>query len=44
VGEKCTAERSRTTRVALAGGMGLGLPVVNLELPAYIQKGKLGGG
>jgi light-independent protochlorophyllide reductase subunit B len=38
VGESCTAELIQDQPGALAGGMGLGLPVVNLELPAYSKK------
>jgi hypothetical protein len=42
VGESCTAELIQDQPGALAQGMGLEMPVVNLELPAY-SKRKLGG-
>ncbi len=38
VGESCTAELIQDQPGALAGGMNLGVPVVNLELPAYSKK------
>ena len=38
VGESCTAELIQDQPGALAAGMGLGLPVVSLELPAYSKK------
>ncbi len=38
VGESCTAELIQDQPGALAAGMGLGLPIVNLELPAYSKK------
>ena len=38
VGESCTAELIQDQPGALAQGMGLELPVVNLELPAYSKK------
>ena len=38
VGESCTAELIQDQPGALAQGMGLGLPVVTLELPAYSKK------
>ncbi len=38
VGESCTAELIQDQPGALAGGMDLGVPMVNLELPAYSKK------
>ncbi len=38
VGESCTAELIQDQPGALAGGMNLGVPLVNLELPAYSKK------
>ena len=38
VGESCTAELIQDQPGALAQGMGLSMPVVNLELPAYSKK------
>lgn len=38
VGESCTAELIQDQPGALAAGMGLELPVVSLELPAYSKK------
>ena len=38
VGESCTAELIQDQAGALANSMGLGMPVVNLELPAYSKK------
>ena len=38
VGESCTAELIQDQPGALAQGMGLTMPVVNLELPAYSKK------
>ncbi len=38
VGESCTAELIQDQPGALANGMGLNLPVVSLELPAYSKK------
>ena len=38
VGESCTAELIQDQPGALASGMGLPIPVVNLELPAYSKK------
>ena len=38
VGESCTAELIQDQPGSLAAGMGLGLPVVSLELPAYSKK------
>ncbi|MGC6482131.1 MAG: ferredoxin:protochlorophyllide reductase (ATP-dependent) subunit B [Synechococcus sp.] len=38
VGESCTAELIQDQPGALASGMGLGLPIVSLELPAYSKK------
>ncbi|MEQ8659325.1 MAG: ferredoxin:protochlorophyllide reductase (ATP-dependent) subunit B, partial [Gammaproteobacteria bacterium] len=38
VGESCTAELIQDQPGALAGGLGLGVPVVPLELPAYSRK------
>lgn len=42
VGESCTAELIQDQAGALANSMGLGMPVVNLELPAYRKKRELG--
>ena len=38
VGESCTAELIQDQPGALASGMGLDLPIVSLELPAYSKK------
>ncbi len=38
VGESCTAELIQDQPGSLAQGMGLNLPIVNLELPAYSKK------
>ena len=38
VGESCTAELIQDQPGSLANGMGLDLPIVNLELPAYSKK------
>lgn len=38
VGESCTAELIQDQPGALAAGMDLGVPMVNLELPAYSKK------
>ena len=38
VGESCTAELIQDQPGSLAAGMGLNLPIVNLELPAYSKK------
>ena len=38
VGESCTAELIQDQAGALANSMGLSMPVVNLELPAYSKK------
>ncbi len=38
VGESCTAELIQDQPGSLAAGMGLGVPVVSLELPAYSKK------
>ncbi|MXY62665.1 MAG: ferredoxin:protochlorophyllide reductase (ATP-dependent) subunit B, partial [Synechococcus sp. SB0665_bin_28] len=38
VGESCTAELIQDQPGALASGMGLPIPIVNLELPAYSKK------
>ena len=38
VGESCTAELIQDQPGALAAGMGLNMPIVNLELPAYSKK------
>lgn len=38
VGESCTAELIQDQPGSLAKGMGLNLPIVNLELPAYSKK------
>jgi len=38
VGESCTAELIQDQPGALAAGMGLDLPIVSLELPAYSKK------
>ncbi len=38
VGESCTAELIQDQPGSLAGGMGLGVPVVSLDLPAYSKK------
>ncbi|MGB1621574.1 MAG: ferredoxin:protochlorophyllide reductase (ATP-dependent) subunit B [Synechococcus sp.] len=38
VGESCTAELIQDQPGALASGMGLNLPIVSLELPAYSKK------
>jgi light-independent protochlorophyllide reductase subunit B len=38
VGESCTAELIQDQPGALAAGMDLGVPLVNLELPAYSKK------
>ena len=38
VGESCTAELIQDQPGALARGMGLPIPIVNLELPAYSKK------
>jgi light-independent protochlorophyllide reductase subunit B len=38
VGESCTAELIQDQPGALAAGMNLGVPMVNLELPAYSKK------
>jgi len=38
VGESCTAELIQDQPSALAQGMGLGMPVVALELPSYSKK------
>ncbi len=38
VGEACTAELLQDQPGALASGMGLGIPVIPLELPAYTRK------
>ncbi len=38
VGESCTAELIQDQPGSLAKGMGLGMPVVSLELPAYSKK------
>jgi light-independent protochlorophyllide reductase subunit B len=38
VGEACTAELIQDQPGALAEGMGLGIPVIPLELPAYTRK------
>ncbi len=38
VGESCTAELIQDQPGSLAEGMGLGIPVVSLELPAYSKK------
>ncbi|CAK6695669.1 ferredoxin:protochlorophyllide reductase (ATP-dependent) subunit B [Synechococcus sp. BA-124 BA4] len=38
VGESCTAELIQDQPGSLACGMGLGVPVVSLELPAYSKK------
>ena len=38
VGESCTAELIQDQPGSLAKGMGLNLPIINLELPAYSKK------
>ncbi len=38
VGESCTAELIQDQPGSLAAGMGLEMPVINLELPAYSKK------
>lgn len=38
VGESCTAELIQDQPGSLASGMGMDLPIVNLELPAYSKK------
>ncbi len=38
VGESCTAELIQDQPGSLAAGMGLSMPIVNLELPAYSKK------
>ncbi len=38
VGESCTAELIQDQPGSLAHGMGLDLPIINLELPAYSKK------
>lgn len=42
VGESCTAELIQDQPGSLAAGMGLTMPIVNLELPAYSKKRELG--
>jgi len=44
VGEACTAELLQDQPGPLAEGMGLGIPVVPLELPAYSRKENWGAG
>jgi light-independent protochlorophyllide reductase subunit B len=43
VGESCTAELIQDQPGALARGMGLPIPVISLELPAYSRKENWGG-
>ncbi len=43
VGESCTAELIQDQPGSLAAGMGLNLPIVSLELPAYSKKENWGG-
>ena len=43
VGESCTAELIQDQPGSLAAGMGLNIPIVSLELPAYSKKENWGG-